>query len=77
MSKTQNLQDHLLNTLRREKQLTTVFLMNGCQMKGTVSGFDDFTVILVTEGRQQMISKHAISTLLPRRPVSFSEGEQT
>lgn len=77
MSKTQNLQDHLLNTLRREKQLTTVFLMNGFQMKGTVSGFDDFTVILDTEGRQQMIYKHAISTLIPTRPVSFSEGEQT
>ena len=77
MSKTQNLQDHLLNTLRREKQFTTVFLMNGFQMKGTVSGFDDFTVILDTEGRQQMIYKHAISTLIPTRPVSFSEGEQT
>ena len=67
----------MLNTLRREKQLTTVFLMNGFQMKGTVSGFDDFTVILDTEGRQQMIYKHAISTLIPTRPVSFSEGEQT
>ena len=69
MSKTQNLQDHMLNALRREKQLITVFLMNGFQMKGTVTGFDDFTVILETENRQQMIYKHAISTLAPIRPL--------
>ena len=69
MSKTQNLQDHMLNALRREKQLITVFLMNGFQMKGSVTGFDDFTVILETEGRQQMIYKHAISTLAPMKPL--------
>ena len=69
MSKTQNLQDHMLNALRREKQLITVFLMNGFQMKGSVTGFDDFTVILETEGKQQMIYKHAISTLAPMKPL--------
>ncbi len=74
MSKTQNLQDHMLNALRREKQLITVFLMNGFQMKGTVTGFDDFTVILETENRQQMIYKHAISTLIPQKTVSLAEG---
>ena len=74
MSKTQNLQDQMLNTLRREKQLITVFLMNGFQMKGTVTGFDDFTVILDTDSRQQMIYKHAISTLIPAKAVTFSEG---
>lgn len=77
MSKTQNLQDHMLNALRREKQLITVFLMNGFQMKGSVTGFDDFTVILETEGRQQMIYKHAISTLIPQRAVSLAEGDNT
>ena len=75
MSKTQNLQDHMLNTLRREKQLITVFLMNGFQMKGTVTGFDDFTVILETEEKQQMIYKHAISTLIPARTVALTEGD--
>ena len=64
----------MLNTLRREKQLITVFLMNGFQMKGTVTGFDDFTVILDTDSRQQMIYKHAISTLIPAKAVTFSEG---
>ncbi|MBQ4039937.1 MAG: RNA chaperone Hfq [Oscillospiraceae bacterium] len=77
MSKTQNLQDHMLNALRREKQLITVFLMNGFQMKGSVTGFDDFTVILETEGKQQMIYKHAISTLIPQRAVSLAEGDNT
>ncbi|MBQ8830246.1 MAG: RNA chaperone Hfq [Oscillospiraceae bacterium] len=77
MSKTQNLQDHMLNTLRRENQLITVFLMNGFQMKGTVTGFDDFTVILETEGKQQMIYKHAISTLIPQRAVILAEGGNT
>ena len=73
MSKTQNLQDHMLNALRREKQLITVFLMNGFQMKGSVTGFDDFTVILETEGKQQMIYKHAVSTIVPEQPISFRE----
>ena len=67
----------MLNALRREKQLITVFLMNGFQMKGSVTGFDDFTVILETEGRQQMIYKHAISTLIPQRAVSLAEGDNT
>lgn len=73
MTKTHNLQDHILNTLRREKQLITVFLMNGFQMKGTVTGFDDFTVILETEERQQMIYKHAISTIIPSKSIAPRE----
>ena len=66
----------MLNTLRREKQLITVFLMNGFQMKGTVTGFDDFTVILETDSKQQMIYKHAISTLIPAKAVSVTEGDK-
>ena len=50
----------------------TVFLMNGFQMKGVITGFDSFVVFLVTEGRQQMIYKHAISTVVPARPVKLS-----
>ena len=74
MSKTQNLQDQILNMLRRDRQLITVFLMNGFQMKGVITGFDDFTVILETDDKQQMIYKHAISTLIPQRTVSLTEG---
>ena len=68
----ETLQDLFLNELRKERQLATVFLMNGFQMKGVITGFDSFVVTLVSEGRQQMIYKHAISTVVPGRPVRIS-----
>ena len=68
----ETLQDLFLNDVRREHQLVTVFLMNGFQMKGVITGFDSFVVCLVSEGRQQMIYKHAISTVVPGRPVKLS-----
>ena len=75
MQRTQNLQDSFLNALRRDKVVATVFLMNGFQMKGVVRGFDNFAVLLDSEGKQQMIYKHAISTITPPRPIDFSSGE--
>lgn len=72
MAAIDNLQDLFLNDVRKERQLVTVFLMNGFQMKGVITGFDSFVVCLVSEGRQQMIYKHAISTVVPARPVKFS-----
>ncbi len=72
MAANETLQDQFLNELRKEHQLITVFLMNGFQMKGVVTGFDSFVVCLVSEGRQQMIYKHAISTVVPARPVKLS-----
>ncbi len=72
MAAIENLQDLFLNDVRKERQLVTVFLMNGFQMKGVVTGFDSFVVCLVSEGRQQMIYKHAISTVVPARPVKLS-----
>ena len=69
MAATENLQELILNEARKERQLVTVFLMNGFQMKGTITGFDSFVVCLVSEGRQQMIYKHAISTVVPAHPV--------
>ena len=71
MQKTQNLQDIFLNQLRRERISVTMFLMNGFQMHGTVKGYDGFTVVLDTEGKQQLIYKHAISTIAPARPVNL------
>lgn len=67
----------MLNHLRKEKQTATMFLVNGFQMKGIVTGFDDFTVIVETDGKQQMIYKHAISTVIPLYPIIFNEGEET
>ena len=71
MQKTQNLQDVFLNQMRKDRAVVTMFLMNGFQMHGTVKGFDGFTVILDTEGKQQLIYKHAISTIVPPHPVEL------
>ena len=71
MQKTQNLQDIFLNQVRREKQVVTMFLMNGFQMHGTVKGFDGFTVILDSDGKQQLIYKHAISTIGPPKSLEL------
>lgn len=71
MQKTQNLQDIFLNQVRREKQVVTMFLMNGFQMHGTVKGFDGFTVMLDSDGKQQLIYKHAISTIVPPKSLEL------
>ena len=71
MQKTQNLQDLFLNQARKEKTAVTMFLMNGFQLRGVIRGFDGFTVILDSEGKQQLIYKHAISTVVPPRPIAF------
>lgn len=71
MQKTQNLQDTFLNQLRKDKANVTMFLMNGFQLHGVVKGFDGFTVILDSEGKQQLIYKHAISTVVPPRPLAL------
>ena len=69
MSDTMNLQEAILKECRREKVPVTLFLMNGFQLRGIVTGYDSFVVVLVTDGRQQMIYKHAISTLAPMKPL--------
>ena len=69
MSDQLNLQDAILNEVRREKVPVTLFLMNGFQLRGVITGFDSFVVVLVSDGKQQMIYKHAISTLAPIRPL--------
>ena len=66
-----NLQDAFLNQARREKIPTTMFLINGFQLRGTVTGYDSFTVVLETDGKQQMIYKHAISTIVPSRTLDI------
>ena len=76
MSKVINLQDVLLNQLRKEKVLSTLFLTNGFQLKGTIKGFDNFVVILESEGKQQMIYKHAISTLAPSKAVNLNTSAE-
>ena len=67
-----NLQDLFLLRARRDKVPVTLFLMNGFQMRGHVTGFDAFTVVLTSDGKQQLIYKHAISTIVPSRPVEIA-----
>ena len=69
--KTQNLQDSFLNQVRKDKLMVTMFLMNGFQLHGIVRGFDGFTVVLDSDGKQQLIYKHAISTIVPSKPVEL------
>ena len=69
MSEATTLQEAILNEVRREKVPVTLFLMNGFQLRGIVTGYDSFVVVLVSDGKQQMIYKHAISTLAPIRPL--------
>ena len=74
MSDAMNLQDAILNEVRRDKVPITLFLMNGFQLRGIITGFDSFVVVLVSDGKQQMIYKHAISTLAPIRPLKAAAG---
>lgn len=75
MQKTTNYQDQFLAAARRERCAVTLFLMNGFQMKGVIRGFDSFVVLVESEGRTQMIFKHAISTVAPQRNLELSTDE--
>ena len=68
---TENLQDRFLNELRKTHTPITVFLMNGFQIRCTVTGFDPFVVTVLAEGKQEMIYKHAISTIIPAAPLKL------
>ena len=68
-----NLQDIFLLRARRDAIPVTMFLMNGFQMRGVITGFDAFVVVLDSDGRQQIIYKHAISTIAPMRTVDLTE----
>ena len=73
MSEINNLQEAILSEVKRDKLPVTLFLMNGFQLRGTVTGYDSFVVVLVSDGKQQMIYKHAISTLAPMKPIKAAD----
>lgn len=75
MNKMMNLQDTFLNQARKERILVTTYLVNGFQCKGIVKGFDNYVVIFDCQGQQQVIYKHAISTIAPSRPVPLLDAE--
>lgn len=69
MGNTINLQDNFLNKARKSKTLITIFLVSGYQIKGYVKGFDNFTIIMDSDSKQQLIYKHAISTIIPSKEI--------
>ena len=73
---TMNLQDVFLNQCRKDRISVTIYLTNGFQFRGMIKGFDNFTVILDSDGKQQHVFKHAISTVIPYRPVQIMNGEE-
>ncbi len=74
MNKNLNLQDVFLNQARKERIPVTFFLVNGFQFKGIVKGFDSYIVIAECDGKQNVIYKHAISTIVPVRPINILDG---
>ena len=68
-----NLQDTFLNRARKDNISITVFLVNGYQIKGSVKGFDNYTLVLDSEGKQQLIYKHAISTIVPVKTIELKD----
>ncbi|WP_246939708.1 RNA chaperone Hfq [Bacillus pinisoli] len=76
MKQSINIQDQFLNQLRKDNAFVTVYLLNGFQLRGMVKGFDNFTVLLESEGKQQLIYKHAISTFVPQKNVQLDLDQQ-
>lgn len=77
MPKTQDLQELFLARAKRSGEPVTMFLMNGFQMRGKITGFDPFVVVLDTEGKQQIIYKHAISTVVPAHCIDLTPDTGT
>ena len=75
MADKQNLQDAFLNTVRKEKNAVTIFLVNGVKLQGVITWFDNFCILLRRDGQSQLVYKHAISTIMPTGPVQLYEGD--
>ncbi len=77
MMKNMNLQDVFLNQARKDRVPLTIFLMNGFQFKGIVRGFDSYVIILDCDGKQNLVYKHAVSTIVPSKPVSVLDAVES
>lgn len=71
-----NLQDNFLNIARKEDMMLTIFLVNGYQIKGTVRSFDNFTILLNVDNKQQLVYKHAVSTIIPFRNINLNQTSE-
>lgn len=72
-----NLQDTFLNKARQERIPLTVFLTNGFQMRGIVRGFDAFVILFECDGKQEMVYKHAVSTVIPQYKIDLMTRKDT
>ena len=70
-----NLQDAILKEVRRDKVPVTIFLMNGFQLRGVITAFDPYVVVVNSDGKQQIIYKHAISTIAPEHPLPLDAND--
>jgi host factor-I protein len=73
---TVNLQDNFLNAARKDDLMLTIFLVNGYQIKGTVRSFDNFTILLNVDNKQQLVYKHAVSTIIPFRNINLPQSAE-
>ena len=73
--KQKNMQEFFLNELRKNNTFVTIFLLNGFQLKGLIKSYDNYTVLLESEGKQHLIYKHAISTFVPSKTVIMKPEE--
>ena len=76
MNKNINLQDVFLNQVRKDKLPATFILTNGFQFKGGVKGFDSYVVIVDSDGKQELVFKHAISTIIPAKTIAILDSEE-
>ena len=74
--KTQNVQDVFLNTIRKEKATVTIFLVNGVKLQGVVTWFDNFSILLRRDTHNQLIYKHAVSTIMPSNPIKLYDPSE-
>ena len=74
---TKNLQDVFLNAAKKEKIGITIYLMNGVPIKGKVLSYDNFTILIEVDKKQNLIYKHAISTILPLKAIAYKNVEES
>lgn len=70
-----NLQDSVLNFVRKEKIRITIFLVNGYKITGNVKAFDNYVILLLTDKGKQVVYKHAISTIIPEKDINIFNNE--
>lgn len=72
-----NLQDVFLNAARKDRKPVTIYLTNGFQFRGVVKGFDNYTIVLDCDGKQNLVYKHAVSTIIPTKSIQIFDADNS